>query len=450
MKVFTSAQTVKGPLLIAECDHAAFKELVSITRSDGTKVNGQVLEVFENKAVIQVFEGTQGLGVDNIRVKYLGKTADVGVGQNMLGRVFDGMGRPIDDLDFYPEAKRDINGSPINPVARVQPDEFIQTGISTIDCMMPLNRGQKLPIFAMNGLPYNKLAAQIARQAKVLDGKDFAVVFAAMGSTQSEADFFKEEFKRTGALNNTVLFLNLASDPSVARIMTPRIALTTAEYLAFEKGKQVLVIMTDMTNYCESLREISAIREEVPGRRGYPGYMYTDLASLYERAGKIETSQGSVTQLPILTMPADDKTHPVPDLTGYITEGQILLDRGLSKRSMNPPITILGSLSRLKVGKGQVREDASGVADQLYAAYATGIEFRDLVAVVGKSALSDRDVSYLEFAEAFEDQFINQGFFEDRSIEQTLDLGWKLLTHIPKSDLKKVKSDHIKKYYPKK
>jgi V/A-type H+-transporting ATPase subunit B len=448
MKVFTNAHTVKGPLLIAECDNAAFKELVTITRSDGKKVNGQVLEVFEKKAVIQIFEGTQGLGVDDIRVKYLGKTATIGVGTNMLGRVFDGMGKAIDGLDYYPEAERDINGNPINPVARIQPDEFIQTGISTIDCMMPLCRGQKLPIFGMNGLPYNKLAAQIARQAAVLDGKDFAVVFAAMGSTQAEADFFREEFSRTGAMNNTVLFLNLASDPSVARIMTPRIALTTAEYLAFEKGKQVLVIMTDMTNYCESLREISAIREEVPGRRGYPGYMYTDLASLYERAGKIETSEGSVTQLPILTMPADDKTHPVPDLTGYITEGQILMERSLYKRSKNPPITILGSLSRLKVGKGQVREDAAGVADQLYAAYATGIEFRDLVAVVGKSALSARDLAYLEFAESFEEEFINQGFFENRSINETLDIGWKLLTMIPEAELKKVKPEHIKKYLP--
>ncbi len=448
MKVFTNAQAVKGPLLIAECDNAAFKELVSVTRSDGSKVQGQVLEVFEKKAVIQIFEGTQGLGVDNLRVKYLAKTATVGVGENMLGRVFDGMGQPIDGLEYFPESQRDINGAPINPVARIQPDEFIQTGVSTIDCMMPLCRGQKLPIFAMNGLPYNKLAAQIARQAKVLDGKEFAVVFVAMGSTHAEADFFREEFEKTGALNNTVLFLNLASDPSVARIMTPRLALTAAEYLAFEKGKQVLVIMTDMTNYCESLREISAIREEVPGRRGYPGYMYTDLASLYERAGKIETSDGSVTQIPILTMPADDKTHPVPDLTGYITEGQILLDRGLFKRSKTPPITILGSLSRLKVKKGQVREDAAALADQLYAAYATGIEFRDLVAVVGKSALSDRDVAYLDFAQAFEEEFINQGFQQERSINETLDIGWKLLTLIPKSELKKVKEEHIKKYYP--
>ncbi len=449
MKSYKKIKSIKGPLVVVEgISGVAFKELAKITLEDGRELNGQVLEVHNDKAIIQIFEGTEGISTEDVKVTFTGKTAKMGVTKNMLGRIFDGMGNPIDGLPHFPEVSKDINGSPINPAARIQPDEFIQTGVSTIDCMMPLVRGQKLPIFSLSGMPHNKLAAQIARQATVLDGSDFAVVFAAMGISHAEAEFFKKEFKETGALKNTVLFLNLASDPSVARIMTPRVALTTAEYLAYEKNMHVLVIMTDITNYCEALREISAARQEVPGRRGYPGYMYTDLAMLYERAGKIEGSTGSVTQLPILTMPGDDKTHPIPDLTGYITEGQIIIDRELAKHNLMPPINILGSLSRLKVGSGQVREDAAKMADQLYACYATGKELRDLVAVVGKSALSDRDLKYLEFADKFETEFVNQGFKENRHINQTLDIGWQILEDIPMGELKKLSKDLIEKYHP--
>jgi V/A-type H+-transporting ATPase subunit B len=448
MKVYKTINTIKGPLAVIEgVKNIASKELAQITLQDGSVLNGQVLEVHEDKAVVQVFEGTTGLSSTNVKVKFSGKTATIGVSKKMLGRIFDGMGRPLDGLRAFSEKELDINGSPINPASRLNPFEFIQTGVSTIDCMIPLVRGQKLPIFSLSGMPHNKLAAQIARQATVLDGSEFAVVFAAMGISQSEADFFKREFEQTGALKNTVLFLNLASDPSVERIMTPRVALTTAEYLAFEKNMHVLVILTDITNYCEALREISAARSEVPGRRGYPGYMYTDLAMLYERAGKIEGSKGSLTQLPILTMPGDDKTHPVPDLTGYITEGQIIIDRSLAKTNINPPINILGSLSRLKVGKGQIREDANAVADQIYSCYATGRELRELVAVIGKGALTQREVTYLEFAEAFEKEFVNQGFETNRSIEQTLDLGWELLSKFPKSELKKISAELLSKYY---
>lgn len=451
MKVYKEIHTIKGPLAILQnVKGVAFKELAQFTLSDGTILNGQVLEVHEDKAVIQVFEGTKGLSTTDIKVKFTGETAKLGVSKKMLGRVYDGMGKPLDGLPTFSEKELDINGSPINPAARLTPEEFIQTGVSTIDCMMPLVRGQKLPIFSLSGMPHNKLAAQIARQATVLDGSDFAVVFAAMGISQSEADFFRKEFEETGALKNTALFLNLASDPSVERIMTPRVALTTAEYLAFECNKHVLVIFTDVTNYCESLREISAARSEVPGRRGYPGYMYTDLAMLYERAGKIEGSKGSVTQIPILTMPGDDKTHPVPDLTGYITEGQIIIDRVLAKKGFVPPINILGSLSRLKVAKGQVREDAAAVADQIYACYATGKELRELVAVIGKGALTDRELIYLEFADSFENEYVNQGFNENRTIIQTLDLGWKLLCVFPKSELKKLNSKLMDKYYKQK
>ena len=450
MKVYKSVETVRGPLMVLDnVSNIAYKELAEITLSDGRNVYGQVLEAHEDKAVVQVFEGTTGLSKNDVKVKFTGETAKLGVSKEMLGRIYDGRGRPIDGLPDFPEKYLDINGSPINPSARITPDEFIQTGISTIDCMMSVVRGQKIPIFSLSGMPHNKLAAQIARQATVIDGSEFAVVFAAMGISQAEADFFKEEFEETGALKNTVLFLNLASDPSVERIMTPRVALTAAEYLAFEKDIHVLVVLTDFTNYCESLREISAARGEVPGRRGYPGYMYTDLAMNFERAGKIHGSKGSVTQIPILTMPGDDKTHPVPDLTGYITEGQIIIDRNLFKNNKLPPINILGSLSRLKVGKGQIREDARPLADQLYACYATGVELRDLVAVVGKSALSDRDLAYLEFADRFEEEFVNQGFYENRNIEQTLTVGWNCLEDIPLADLKKVTKEMIEAYHPK-
>ncbi|MFO7710625.1 MAG: V-type ATP synthase subunit B [Candidatus Woesearchaeota archaeon] len=448
MKVYKKIDSVKGPLVVLEnVSGISFKEMVTIILEDGRKLTGQVLESHENKAVVQVFEGTSGISQKNVRVNFTGKTAQFGVSDDLLGRIFDGRGRPIDGLSHIASEYRDINGIPINPTARVTPQDFIQTGVSTIDCMMPIVRGQKIPIFSLSGMPHNKLAAQIARQAKVIDKSEFAVVFAAVGISRSEADFFKKEFEETGALKNTVLFLNLASDPSVERIMTPRVALSAAEYLAFDKGIHVLVILTDITNYCEALREISAARGEIPGRRGYPGYMYTDLASIFERAGKIEGSKGSVTQIPILTMPGDDKTHPVPDLTGYITEGQVIIDRDLAKNNLNPPINILGSLSRLKVGEGQVREDARAVADQLYACYAYGNELRDLVAVVGRGALSERDERYLDFAEDFEKEFVNQGFRENRSINETLDVGWKILRKIPKEELKKVSREQIKRYY---
>lgn len=445
MKAYRSTQAIQGPLLIVEdVSGVAFKELCEITLESSEKVTGQVLEVSGNRAVIQVFQGTRGLS-RNAKVKFTGKTASLGVSEEMIGRAFNGAGEPIDGLKYFADDERDINGAPMNPSARRVPDEFIQTGVSTIDLMMPVVRGQKLPIFSMSGLPHNELAAQIARQAKVLDGKEFVVVFCALGITHSDASFFRRSFEESGALSNAVLFLNLASDPSVERIMTPRVALTAAEYLAFEKHKQVLVVMTDITNYCEALREIGAARQEVPGRRGYPGYMYTDLAMIYERAGRIEGSEGSLTQIPILTMPGDDKTHPIPDLTGYITEGQIMLDRGLHQRGISPPVTILGSLSRLKIGKGQVRDDASALADQLYACYATGIELRDLVAVVGESAVSERDRIYLRFAEAFEREFIGQGETA-REFEETLRTGYALLRPIPKGELKKLKPEHIEAY----
>lgn len=450
MKVYDSIQSVKGPLVIIEgVSGVSYKEIVQITLENGDVVKGQVLAIEKDKVIIQAFESTMGLSTKDVKVKFTGRTAKIGVSSDMLGRIFNGLGEPIDKLPFISEKDVDINGYPLNPTARKTPDEFIQTGISTIDCMMPITRGQKLPIFTLTGMPSNKLAAQIARQAKVKDGKDFAVVFCAMGITESEKAFFIDEFTNTGSLQNTALFLNLARDPTVERIMAPRCALSAAEYLAFEQGKQVLVIMTDMTNYCDALREISSARQEVPGRRGYPGYMYTDLASLYERAGKTFTSKGSITQIPILTMPGDDKTHPVPDLTGYITEGQIVIDRALNKKGYMPPINILGSLSRLKVNKNEVREDAGGLMQQMYAAYATGVELRDLVAVVGKEALSKRDLMYLTFSDEFESKFVNQGFSENRELEETLDLGWELLTIIPKNELKKVKPEHIEKYYPK-
>ncbi|ADD09069.1 V-type ATP synthase subunit B [Candidatus Aciduliprofundum boonei] len=452
---YKTIREIKGPLLIVEnTKDVAYGEVVKIRGPDGKERLGQVLEARENMAIVQVFEGTRGLDVKSTTVKFLGETLKIGVSLEMLGRVFDGTGRPIDGgPDIIPEEMRDINGYPINPSAREYPREFIQTGISTIDGMNTLVRGQKLPIFSGSGMPHNEIAAQIARQAKLRGkGEKFAVVFVAMGITAEEANFFRKEFERTGALERTVLFLNLANDPAIERIVIPRMGLTVAEYLAYAKDMHVLVILTDMTNYCEALREISAAREEVPGRRGYPGYMYTDLATIYERAGRIIGKKGSITQIPILTMPDDDMTHPIPDLTGYITEGQIVLSRPLHRRGIYPPINPLLSLSRLMkegIGKGRTREDHAGVANQLYAAYAEGLRLRDLVAVVGEEALSEEDRILLNFADAFEERFITQGRDEDRSIEDTLSIAWNLLALLPRSYLKKIDREYIEKYLPK-
>ncbi len=451
---YRTIREIKGPLLIVEnTTDVAYGEVVKIRGPDGKERLGQVLEARENMAIVQVFEGTRGLDVKSTTVKFLGETLKIGVSLEMLGRVFDGTGRAIDGgPEIIPEDMRDINGYPINPASREYPREFIQTGISTIDGMNTLVRGQKLPIFSGSGMPHNEIAAQIARQAKLRGkGEKFAVVFVAMGITAEEANFFRREFERTGALERTVLFLNLANDPAIERIVIPRMGLTVAEYLAYEKDMHVLVILTDMTNYCEALREISAAREEVPGRRGYPGYMYTDLATIYERAGRILGRKGSITQIPILTMPDDDMTHPIPDLTGYITEGQIVLSRALHRRGIYPPINPLLSLSRLMkegIGEGRTREDHAGVANQLYAAYAEGLRLRDLVAVVGEEALGEEDRILLKFADAFEEKFITQGKDEDRSIEDTLSIAWNLLAMLPRTYLKKIDRKYIEKYLP--
>jgi V/A-type H+-transporting ATPase subunit B len=453
---YTTVTEVSGPLMIVEgVEGVAYNEIVEITTPSGEHRRGQVLEVSEDRAVIQVFEGTSDLNTATTKIRFTGETAKIGVSPDMMGRIFNGTGKPIDGgPEIIPEKELDINGSPMNPSAREFPAEFIETGISTIDGMNTLVRGQKLPIFSGSGLPHNELAAQIARQAKVLakeEGSDFAVVFAAMGITHEEANYFMRDFERTGALEKVTVFMNLADDPAIERIITPRMALTTAEYMAFELNMHVLVILTDLTNYCEALREISAAREEVPGRRGYPGYMYTDLASLYERAGRIVGKDGSITQMPILVMPQDDITHPIPDLTGYITEGQIVLSRDLHRKGIYPPVDVLPSLSRLMsggIGEGQTREDHSGVSDQLYSAYAEGRDLRDLMAVVGEEALTERDQSFLKFADEFEKQFITQTRDEDRSIEETLNLGWELLSLLPRAELKRVREEHIPKYLP--
>lgn len=456
VREYTSIVEVTGPLMIVEgVKNVKYGEVVKVEMPGGGTKNGQVLDAMEDKAVVQIFEGTSGLDTKGTRAKFLGDTFKIPVGVGMLGRIFDGAGRPRDGKKpIVPEARLDINGYPINPSSRVYPKDFIQTGVSSIDGMNTLARGQKLPIFSGAGLPHNDLAAQIARQAKVPGSKeDFAVIFAAMGITAEEANFFRKDFERTGALERIVTFLNLADDPTIERIITPRIALTTAEFLAFEHGMHVLVILTDMTNYCEALREISAAREEVPGRRGYPGYMYTDLAMNYERAGKIVGKKGSITQIPILTMPSDDITHPIPDLTGYITEGQIVLSRELHRKGIYPPIDVLPSLSRLMqqgIGKGRTREDHSGVSNQLYAGYAEGRDLRDLVAVVGEEALTDKDKMFLKFAERFEGEFTNQNRNEDRTIERTLGIGWDLLSILPERELKRISLELIKKYLPKK
>jgi V/A-type H+-transporting ATPase subunit B len=452
---YTTVSEVAGPLMIVDkIKDVAYNEVVKIKTSTGEERTGQVLEAFLDKAIVQVFEGTKGLDTDKTSARFIGETMKLGVAKDMLGRVFDGTGNPIDDAPpIIPEDRRDVNGNPINPYAREYPREFIQTGFSTIDGLNTLVRGQKLPIFSGAGLPHNEMAAQIARQAKVLGKEEkFAVVFCAMGITTEEANLFIRDFENTGALERTVMFLNLADDPTIERIILPRMALTCAEYLAFDLNMQVLVILTDLTNYAEALREIAAAREEVPGRRGYPGYMYTDLATLYERAGRIKDKKGSITQIPMLTMPDDDITHPIPDLTGYITEGQIVLNRGLHKKAIYPPIAVLPCLSRLMdrgIGEGRTREDHADVSNQLYAAYAEGCDLRDLVAIVGEDALSDRDRKFLKFADGFEQRFVKQDSTEDRSIEQTLTIGWELLSDLPTSDLKKIDEKYINKYLPK-
>ncbi len=443
---------IAGPLMFVEgVDNAAYGEMVEIKLPNGERRQGQVLDTRQGLAVVQVFGATMGLNTTGTSTKFLGETAQLAVSDEMLGRVFDGLGNPRDNgPKIVSKHKVDLVGSGINPYSREEPSEFIQTGMSNIDGMNTLVRGQKLPIFSGAGLPHNLLASQIARQAKVLGGSEnFSVVFAAMGITSEEANFFVKQFEESGALGRTALFLNLSSDPSMERILTPRLALTTAEYLAYERDMHVLVIMTDMTNYCEALREISAAREEVPGRRGYPGYMYTDLSSLYERAGKIKGRNGSVTQIPILTMPADDITHPIPDLTGYITEGQIVMSRDLHRGDVHPPVDVLTSLSRLMnqgIGKGRTREDHRSLADQLYATYAQGKDARALAAIVGEEALSDLDRKFLRVANNFERKFVNQGMDENRSIEQTLDIGWELLSELSDSELNRIKPEFIEKY----
>lgn len=451
-KEYRTIKEVVGPLMLVEnVENVKYNELVEIEQANGEIRQGKVLEINRDRALVQLFEASQGLKISSAKARFLGKSIELKVSPDMLGRVFDGMGHPKDGgAEIIPEKSVDINGSPINPAARDYPDEFIQTGISAIDGLNTLVRGQKLPVFSASGLPHANLAAQIARQAKVLgDGGKFAVVFVAMGITYEEADFFISDFRRTGAIDRTVLFMNLASDPAIERIATPRMALSAAEYLAFDLGMHVLVIFTDITNYAEAMREVSAARKEVPGRRGYPGYLYTDLASLYERAGKIRGKEGSITQIPILTMPEDDKTHPIPDLTGYITEGQIILSRELYKKGFNPPIDVLPSLSRLKdkgIGKGKTREDHADTMNQLFAAYARGKEAKELSAILGDAALTDVDKKYAKFAEEFERRYISQGFDCNRSIEETLDLGWELLAILPKSELKRIKDAYIEKY----
>jgi len=453
---YRTARQIIGPLVMVDgVEGVTYGELTDIKLDDGTLRRGRVLEVNGDKAVVQVFEGTSGLAPEEMTIKFLGKPQEIGVSEDMLGRVFDGSGRPIDKgPEIIPEKWVNINGNPMNPYARDYPNEFIQTGISTIDLLNTLVRGQKLPIFSASGLPHSRLAAQVARQAQTRKGGEkFAVIFAAMGITFEESEFFQADFRRTGAIERAVLFINLADDPPIERIAIPRIALTTAEYLAYEKGMHVLVILTDLTNYCEALREISAARKEVPGRRGYPGYLYTDLSTLYERAGRIKGKEGSITQIPVLSMPEDDKTHPIPDLTGYITEGQIIINRSLHAQGIYPPVDVLPSLSRLKdkgVGEGKTREDHANVMNQLYSAYARGKNAKELAVVLGESALSEIDLLYVKFADAFEDRFIRQGEDENRTIEDSLQIGWDLLAMLPRIELKRVRDEYIEKYLPKK
>jgi V/A-type H+/Na+-transporting ATPase subunit B len=452
---YTTIREISGPLLFVESVRGVgYGELARIRTPSGEERRGQVLEIGGGVAVVQVFEGTTGLDVAKTSIRFTGDTVKLPVSNDMLGRIFDGSGRPIDGGPrIIPDDYLDVNGNPINPFAREYPREFIQTGISTIDGMNTLVRGQKLPLFSASGLPHNAVAAQIARQAKVIGSDEpFTTIFAAMGITADELRFFRDDFEEQGAFDHVTMFVNLADDPAIERILTPRLALTAAEYFAINQGNHVLVILTDMTNYAESLREISAAREEVPGRRGYPGYMYTDLATIYERAGRLKGSKGSITQMPILTMPGDDKTHPVPDLTGYITEGQLMVDRSLHRKGIYPPIDPAPSLSRLMkegIGKDKTREDHREVSDQLYYAFAEGRSFRDLVAVVGEEALSARDKLYLQFADEFEKKFINQGPYENRDIDTTLDMGWNLLSVLPDNELKRIDPATIKKWSPK-
>ena len=451
-KEYRTIANLSGPLMMVEkIEDVSYDELAEIRLGNGEKRRGRVLEITEDRALVQVYEGSTGIDVESTQIRFLGDVLKLPVSGDMLGRIFNGRGDPIDGgAPIIAEDSLDVNGNPMNPFSRDYPSEFIQTGISTIDGMNPLVRGQKLPIFSGSGMPHNKMAAQIARQATVISGHaNFAVVFAAMGITFEEASFFMEDFRKTGALERTVMFVNLADDPAIERISTPRLALTAAEYLAFEKGMHVLVILTDLTNYCEALREISAARKEVPGRRGYPGYLYTDLATMYERAGRLRGKEGSITQLPILTMPEDDKTHPIPDLTGYITEGQIILARGLHRKGIYPPVDVMPSLSRLKdkgIGKGKTREDHADLMNQLFAAYSRGKEAKELAVILGEGALSDDDKAFAKFADVFEDKYVRQGEYENRTVEETLLLGWELLTIVPVRELKRVRDEYIDKY----
>ena len=455
IKEYRTIREVVGPLMLVEqVEGATYYELVEIELASGELRQGRVLEVNGDKALVQLFVGSQGLKIDDAKCRFLGHGIELGVSPDMLGRVFNGLGQPIDGGDnLIPEKRMDINGEPLNPTARDYPNEFIQTGVSVIDGLNTLVRGQKLPVFSGSGMPHAQLAAQIARQARVIGDEtaNFAVVFAAVGVTFEEYNFFRSDFTRTGAIERTVLFINLANDPAIERIATPRMAITAAEYLAYEQGMHVLVIITDITNYAEALREVSAARKEVPGRRGYPGYLYTDLATMYERAGRIKGNVGSITQIPILTMPEDDKTHPIPDLTGYITEGQIVFSRDFNRRGFTPPVDVLQSLSRLKdkgIGAGKTREDHADTMNQLYACYARGKDAKELAVILGDAALSDMDKLYAKFADAFEKEYISQGFQTNRTILETLELGWRLLSLLPKSELRRIRDTYLDKYWP--
>ena len=455
IREYRTIREVSGPLMIVKnVEGVTYDELAELELPNGEVRHCKVLECNGDTAVVQLFENSAGINLKDSKIRFLGHPLELAVSEDMLGRVFDGIGNPRDGgAPVIPEDRLDVNGQPINPAARDYPDEFIQTGVSAIDGLNTLVRGQKLPVFSVSGLPHAELAAQIARQAKVLNSDSkFAVVFAAVGITFEEADFFISDFRKTGAIERAVLFINLANDPAVERIATPRMALTAAEYLAFEKGMHVLVITTDITNYAEALREVSAARKEVPGRRGYPGYLYTDLATMYERAGRRIGKKGSITMIPILTMPEDDKTHPIPDLTGYITEGQIILSRALYRQGIHPPVDVLPSLSRLKdkgIGEGKTREDHASTMNQLFAAYSRGKDAKELAVILGDAALSDTDKLYAKFADAFEEEYVSQGFYTNRSIEETLDLGWKLLSILPRAELKRIRDEYLDKYLPK-
>lgn len=452
-KEYRTIEEVAGPLmLVKDVSGVTYNELGEIELGDGSIKRCRVLEINGSNALVQLFDASTGINLAESKVRFSGRQMELAVSEDMLGRVFDGLGNPIDGgAEIIPEMRMDVNGKPMNPAARKYPQEFIQTGVSAIDGLNTLVRGQKLPIFSASGLPHAQLAAQITRQAKVIgNDESFAVVFAAMGITFEESDYFINSFRESGALDRTVLFINLANDPAIERIATPKMALTAAEYLAFEKNMHVLVIMTDITNYADALREVSAARKEVPGRRGYPGYMYTDLATIYERAGRQEGKDGSITMIPILTMPEDDKTHPIPDLTGYITEGQIILSRDLYRKGISPPIDVLPSLSRLKdkgIGEGRTRADHSDTMNQLFSAYARGKDAKELMSILGESALTDIDKKYAEFADSFEREYVSQGYTADRSIEETLSIGWKLLSILPRSELKRIKDEYLDKYY---